>query len=51
VISEERRKRLLVKIMALHFSGATEKKEEDRRFCRRLSELFKESIARSIFEL
>jgi hypothetical protein len=51
VISEERRKRLLIKIMVLHFSGAIEKKEEDRRFCKRSSELFKESIARSISEL
>ena len=37
--------------MALHFSGAIEKKEEERRFCRKSSELFKESIARSRFEL
>jgi len=37
--------------MALYFSEAIENKEKDRRFCRRLSELFNESIARSRFEL
>lgn len=40
-----------MKIMALHLSGAMEKKEEERRFCRKSSELFNESIARSRFEL
>jgi hypothetical protein len=40
-----------VKNMALDFSGAIEKKEEDRKFCRRSSELFNDTIARSKFEL
>jgi hypothetical protein len=50
VISEKRRLRLLVKTMAFHFSGAIERKEEDRRFCRRSSELFNDTIARSRFK-
>jgi hypothetical protein len=51
IISGQLLKRLLVNIKALHFSGAIEKKEDDKILCKEFNALLSDMVARSILWL